>query len=510
MKNNHDLKWNRRQFLAGSLKTAAVAAIVSSGAFPMGSIHAKDIVTGKMDVDSDELSSLLRTISNVDCDFAEIFLEQRWVRRFRFTNAKLIDAEFELTEGTGIRTADGTRIHHAFVDGFDKASIKDAARWVLKSQNSREKKLKLADLPDNPTRFRGVIFAVRHPETVENKERFKVIDSAIKSAQQSSNLIHEVDVSFEEELRRIVVANSDGIYAMDYQPMYYFRVTAAASRGKDKHRGMRRMARRSGFEIFNGDSVPQLAAGAAEEAVSMLGAEPCPAGQYPVVVTSGWGGVLFHEAVGHGLEADAIMNNASFYCGKIGTRIASDIVTLIDAGNFPRARGSSHIDDEGTPTKENILIENGVLKTYMTDRITARHLNLPLSGNARRQSYRDPPMVRMTNTYIQAGNDSPESIIADTREGIYCKNFDGGMVDTASGNFTFSVREAYRIENGNITRPMKGAILTGKGSEILQQIDRIANDFELSPGTCGKGQWVPVTSGQPTLRISSITVGGTV
>jgi TldD protein len=510
LKKHEDLKWNRRQFLAGSIKTAAVVAMASSGVFPFDIAGAKDIVRGMMEIDSEELASLLKTVSSAQCDFAEIFLEQRWIRRFRFTNDKLIEAQFELTEGTGIRAVNGSRVNHAFVDGFDKISVKDAVRWITKSLETRKEKKRFPGLPEKPSHLRGVIFVVKHPESVQNKERFQVIDTAIKAAQNTSNLIHEVDVSFDEEVRRIAVANSDGTFSFDYQPMYYFRVTASAESGKDRHRGMRRIARRSGFELFDADTVTNIATAAAEEAVSMLGAEPCPAGQYPVVVTSGWGGVLFHEAVGHGLEADAIMNNASFYCGKLGTKIASEAVTLIDAGNYPRARGSSHIDDEGTPTQENILIENGILKKYMTDRITARRLNLPLSGNARRQSYREPPMVRMTNTYIKAGSESPDTIIRDTDRGLYCKNFDGGMVDTASGNFTFSVREAYMIEKGVIKNPIRGAVLTGKGSDILQQIDRIGNDFELSPGTCGKGQWVPVTSGQPTLRIASITVGGTV
>jgi len=219
--------------------------------------------------------------------------------------------------------------------------------------------------------------------------------------------------------------------------------------------------------------------------------------------------VLFHEAVGHGLEGDSVADGTSFYTGKIGKKVGSSLVTLLDDATLPNARGSYNFDDEGTPSRKNILIEEGVLVGYMTDILSAKKLKMQRTGNGRRESYRFPPLVRMSNTYILPGETDPEEIIASTKKGLYAVSFVGGQVDTTSGKFTFSVREAYMIENGEITYPVRGATLIGTGPEALRSIDMVGNDFGLGPGTCGKGQWVPVTSGQPTLRIKKLIVGGT-
>jgi TldD protein len=263
------------------------------------------------------------------------------------------------------------------------------------------------------------------------------------------------------------------------------------------------------MEFF--DEVPpeKPAQSAAKEAISMLEAGEAPSGEMPVVVEGGWGGVMFHEAVGHGLEGDAVYAKTSFYHNKVGERVASDQVTLVDDGSIPGLRGSANIDDEGTPSKENVLIEKGILKGYMHDLLSARQLGAKPTGNGRRESYKHYPLVRMTNTFIRTGRLDPEEIFRGTAQGLYAKAFWGGVVDTASGNFTFSVREAYLIEDGRVTKPVRGATLIGNGPEALRSIDLLGNNMGYGPGTCGKGQWVPVTSGQPTLRLSKITVGGT-
>ena len=263
------------------------------------------------------------------------------------------------------------------------------------------------------------------------------------------------------------------------------------------------------MELLAG-SVPEDAGRlAAEQAVRMLDARPAPTGELPLVVAAG-GGVMFHEAVGHGLEADAVLREATVFAGRVGDRVASELVTLYDDGTIPGARGSINIDDEGVSSKKTLLIENGVLRAYMQDRRTAMNMGVEPTGNGRRQSFRHPAIPRMTNTNLARGTHAAEEIIRETPEGIYAVSFGGGEVDPGNGQFTFGLREAYLIENGRVTTPIKGAVLVGSGPEVLTRIDRVAADFDTWPGTCGKsGQWVPVTSGCPTLRISKITVGGT-
>jgi TldD protein len=240
----------------------------------------------------------------------------------------------------------------------------------------------------------------------------------------------------------------------------------------------------------------------------MLAAVPAPTGELPVIVAAG-GGVMFHEAVGHGLEADGVIRDASMFAGRIGEKVASDLVTLHDDATVPRARGSFNIDDEATPSEKTLLIENGILVGYMQERRTARIMKARPTGNGRRQSFRYPPLVRMSNTNLAPGNHDPEEIIRETDHGIYAVHFGGGQVDMVTGEFTFGLMEAYLVEKGKVTSPIRGANLVGSGIQVLERIDRVGSDFAAWPGTCGKGQWVPVTSGCPTLRIARITVGGT-
>jgi TldD protein len=249
---------------------------------------------------------------------------------------------------------------------------------------------------------------------------------------------------------------------------------------------------------------------AAQEAVTMLEAKPSPSGMMPVVIKSGWGGVLIHEAVGHGLEGDVIYRGTSIYADKLDKKVASDLVTMIDDSTWPNARGTTEFDDEGSIGKKNVLIEKGLLRGFMHDLISAKMLNQSPTGNGRRESYRYYPIPRMTNTFLDNGDSKPDDIIAATRKGLYVKALSGGSVDTVSGQFNFVVREAYLIEDGKITIPVSGATLIGKGIDVLTNIDAVGNDLDLGVGICGKGQWVPVTSGIPTLRVANgITVGGT-
>jgi TldD protein len=290
-------------------------------------------------------------------------------------------------------------------------------------------------------------------------------------------------------------------------PLIYLRIDVVAGQGERRGSGFERLSRRLGAEQMAGDVPEQGGREAARMAVAMIEAEPTPAGEMPVVLGAG-SGVLFHEAVGHGLEGDGVRLKTSFYTGRIGERVGSEGVSVYDTGAIPELRGSYNVDDEGTRPLENLLIENGILRGFLTDRMTADELGLPRTGNGRRESYRYPPLVRMSNTYLGTGDDAPEDIIKQTKRGFYARALGGGEVNTTTGNFTFGVREGYLIEDGKITRPLKGANLVGKGPEIMQRIDRIGPDLKYWCGTCGKGQWVPVTSGSPTLRIAAMTIGG--
>jgi TldD protein len=266
-----------------------------------------------------------------------------------------------------------------------------------------------------------------------------------------------------------------------------------------------------GFELFDRYDVDQLARNAADRALTKLAARPAPSGQMPVVIGSGGGGVLFHEACGHGLEADLVSKGASVFRGRVGQQVASKGVTVVDDGTMAREWGNIAIDDEGNPAQRNVLIDDGVLTDYMWDQLRARKEGRSSSGNGRRQSYQNLPMVRMTNTYLLAGTDDPESIIASTPKGVYVKHLGGGQVNTATGDFVFGMTEAYLIEDGKVTEPLREGNLIGNGPEVLQRIDALGNDFAMGPpGTCGKdGQGVPVGDGVPTLRVSSLTIGGT-
>jgi TldD protein len=274
--------------------------------------------------------------------------------------------------------------------------------------------------------------------------------------------------------------------------------------------GYETVARTVGFELFDDTDVEELARIAARRAVTKLSARPAPSGELPLVIASGSGGILFHEACGHGLEADHIVKDASAYAGRLGELVASPLVTLVDDGTVGTEWGTFGIDDEGNEAQRNVLIDHGVLTSYMWDKLRARKEGRTSSGNGRRQSYRHLPMVRMTNTFITNGSDDPDAIVADTPSGVYVARLGGGQVNTATGDFVFGTTEAYLIENGRITEPLRDANLIGNGPEVLSRIDAVAGDFDMCPGTCGKdGQSVPVGCGQPTLRVTAVTIGGT-
>jgi TldD protein len=350
------------------------------------------------------------------------------------------------------------------------------------------------------------------PETIAKAKKVELLSRANDAARSAGAAIKQVSVSYGDSRRRFVVANSDGVYTEDDQVRTRFVVHCVASGDEGMQTAFGSVGQTMGFELFARHDVETLARDTANTAIRKLRAQPAPSGPMPVVLEHGAGGVLFHEACGHGLEADHIAKGASVFAGKKGELIASPLVTLIDDGTVGGEWGAFGVDDEGHESKRNTLIENGVLSDYMWDYIRATKEHREFSGNGRRQSYHHLPMVRMTNTFLTNGDTDPAEIIRQTERGIYVAQLAGGNVNTATGDFTFSISEAYLIEHGEITKPVREANLMGNGPEVLKHIDAVGNDFAFGwPGTCGKnGQSVPVGQGQPTLRVASgLTIGGT-
>jgi len=352
---------------------------------------------------------------------------------------------------------------------------------------------------------------VTRPEEVGKATKVELLRRADEVARAQGGAISQVSASYGDSRRRILVANSDGLLAEDDQTRTLFVVGAVASGDAGMQTGRRSVGHTMGFELFDRYQVEDLAREAADQALTKLAARPAPSGSLPVVIGRGGGGVLFHEACGHGLEADHIQKNVSVFAGRVGEQVASPLVTLVDDGTVANEWGTFAIDDEGTVAQRNVLIEDGVLTDYMWDRLRARKEGRDLSGNGRRQSYKHLPMVRMTNTYLLNGAGSADDIVADTPNGVYVAQLGGGQVNTATGDFVFGMTEAYLIEDGRITEPLRQGNLIGNGPKVLELIDAVADDFEFGPpGTCGKdGQGVPVGDGVPTLRVSELTIGGT-
>jgi TldD protein len=349
------------------------------------------------------------------------------------------------------------------------------------------------------------------PETVAKGAKVELLLRANEAARAESGAIKQVSARVADSRRRILVANSDGLLAEDDQIRTLFSVQTVAAGDTGMQTGYETVGYTIGWELFDRHDVEEHARKVARQAVTKLSARPAPSGVMPVVIGPGGGGVLFHEACGHGLEADLVGKGASVFKGRVGQQVASPLVSIVDDGTMAEEWGCYAIDDEGTPAQRNVLIQDGVLTDYMWDHLRSRKEGRPRSGNGRRQSYQHLPMVRMTNTYLLAGSDDPDDIVAGTEKGVYVKDLGGGQVNTATGDFVFGMTEAYLIEDGKITEPIREGNLIGNGPEVLTKIDAVGDDFRMgNPGMCGKdGQGVPVGDGVPTLRVTELTIGGT-
>ncbi|MEM8747255.1 MAG: TldD/PmbA family protein [Actinomycetota bacterium] len=460
-------------------------------------------------IDQDVLERVLSGATSTGADFAEVYAEDK-----RSTSAGLDDGRVEQVtsgrdRGAGIRVIAGDTTGFAYTSDLSEAGLSQAASAAAAAARGGGGGVNTVGLTASaPRRPNG---AVTDPDSVAKARKVELLGRMDDAARSFAPEIVQVSAGYGDSHKRVLVANSDGVLADDEIVRTLLRVSAVANGDTGMQTGYQTMGHTVGFEVFDTVDVEELAREAARQAVTKLQARPAPSGEMPVVIAKGTGGVLFHEACGHGLEADHIQKGASVYAGKVGELVANPLVTLVDDGTMPGEWGTLGIDDEGAPTQRNVLIEDGILTDYMWDHIRARKEGRPASGNGRRQSYQHLPMVRMTNTFVLDGPEDPDDIVSATENGVYVAKLGGGSVNTASGDFVFGMTEAYLIENGEITAPLRDGNLIGNGPKVLRDIDLLGNDFAMgSPGTCGKdGQGVPVGDGQPTLRVKALTVGGT-
>ncbi|MGH9303095.1 MAG: TldD/PmbA family protein [Acidimicrobiales bacterium] len=441
-------------------------------------------------------------------DFAEVFVEDRSATGISLDDRRVEELSSGHDRGAGVRVVAGDTTGYAHTADLSEAGLDaaaEAAAAVARGGGGGSRTVSLSERRVAPPNT-----IVTMPSDVSKATKVELLTRADDVARSSGGAVVQVSAGYADSRRRIQVANSEGLLTDDERVRTRFSVLCVASGDTGMQTGYETLALTVGFELFERRSVEEVAGEAARRAITKLSARPAPSGIMPVVIQRGSGGVLFHEACGHGLEADLIAKDSSVYRGRIGELVASPLVTLVDDGTVGPEWGCLAIDDEGKPAQRNVLIDKGVLADYMWDELRARKQRRHSSGNGRRESYRHLPMVRMTNTFLLPGSDDPDEIISSTERGIYVSHLGGGQVDTATGDFVFGMTEAYLIENGRITEPLRDANLVGNGPDVLSKIDAIGSDFDMSPGTCGKdGQSVPVGCGQPTLRVTGITVGGT-
>lgn len=457
-------------------------------------------------IERDVLEKVLSAALERGGEFAEVFAEDRSTTSAVLDQRRIKELSSGRDRGVGIRVVAGGTTGFAHTADLSERGLFAAAQAAasVAREGGGERSVTLGPLANFPT------LATQRPGDVDKAKKIELMHHADDVARSSGGAITQVQVALGDSTRRFVVANSDGVFAQDHQVRTRFNVSCVANGDGGMQTGYRPIAGTRGFELLTSESVGEAAHQAATQAITKLSARPAPSGDVTVVLAGGSGGILFHEACGHGLEADAIMKQASVYAGKVGQRVASPLVTLVDDGSVTGEWGYLAVDDEGRPGTRNVLIEDGILSDYMWDLLRARKQGRSSSGNGRRQSYQHLPMVRMTNTYLLAGDSDADEIVAQTPRGVYVAQLGGGQVNTTTGDFVFGMTSAFLIENGQITAPLRDCNLIGNGPEILQRVDAVASDFSMTPGTCGKdGQSVPVGTGQATMRLTSVTIGGT-
>lgn len=459
-------------------------------------------------IDRNDARRLLSRLARPGTDWADLYFQETTWRSWGFEEGILKGGGFSIDRGVGLRCVSGEKSALAYTSNFDLAALSACADRAAAIASSGRSAVV-------PSEFRPRVvpaLSIPAPDTDTAEEQIAIIEYAEKKARSLDPRVEDVCVAYQTECDRVVVAALDGRLLADERPLSLLSITVRVCSNGRRERATASGGARAGIGYFTRERIDRWVQTALDDALHNLEADPAPAGVMPVVLGPGWPGILLHEAVGHGLEGDLIRKGTSVFTDMTGERVASPGVTVVDDGTLPGRRGSLHFDDEGEPTQRTVLIEDGILTGFMHDLTNARLLGAAPTGNGRRESYATLPLPRMTNTLMLAGPYDPREIIASVDRGIYASRFRGGQVDITNGQFVFNMSRAWLIEKGRITRPIKGAMLIGSGSQALRHIPMIGNDFSLDEGAgqCGKdGQHVPVGVGMPTVRIDSLTVGGT-
>ncbi|GAB4269555.1 MAG: metalloprotease TldD [Methylomicrobium sp.] len=471
---------------------------------------AKQSILAPAGLQEHDIDRVMSSLLSAPVDAADIYFQSSHYESWVMEGGIIKEGSHNIEQGAGVRAVIGEKTGFAYSDKIELPVLLEAAgnvkAIVRQGQNAR---VAVAAMSDWPRYYRPV-----NPlKSLADQQKVDLLHQVDRETRKLDNRIEEVIISLVGVHDSVLVANQDGTLAADIRPLVRLNVTViVADDGRREQGSMGGGGRCDYGMFFDKDTALEYGREAVRQALVNLEAVEAPAGSMTVVLGSGWPGILLHEAIGHGLEGDFNRKGTSAFSGRVGERVASELCTVVDDGTLPGRRGSLSIDDEGTPTEKTVLIENGLLKGYMQDKLNARLMGVKPTGNGRRESYAHLPMPRMTNTYMLPGPHDPEEIIRSVKKGLYAKNFGGGQVDITSGKFVFSASEAYFIEDGKLTRPVKGATLIGNGPDVLTRVSMVGNDLALDSGvgTCGKdGQSVPVGVGQPTLKVDALTVGGT-
>ena len=442
-------------------------------------------------------------------DLVEVYLENTERLSLKLDEGRLEQATQGNDIGGGVRVFYGNTAAYAYTDDLSEGSLLEAAEAASAAARGTNQMRVSLDLTKQES---PITSQVKRPfEQMSTQEKADILREMDQVTRQHSPHIVSVQCGYTETRRQVWIYNSDGVWAEDERAFLEFQGQVTAQKGDVRQSSATGIGGQTGLEFLNDRDPVQMMPDAADTALLMLDARPAPAGEMPVVITNGWGGVLFHEACGHCMEADFVTKGASAYAGLVGEKVGPEFLTAIDDGTIPGRRGTMRFDDEGMPTNRTVMIENGILKEYMWDLTEARRAGRASTGNGRRQSFRHMPMPRMTNTFIDAGPHDPQEIIRSVKKGLYAKKLGGGQVEIGRGDYVFTITEGWLIEDGKLTAPVRGATLVGNGPQTLRQIDMIGTDMSLDPGRgmCGKGQWARVSVGQPTVRVPKLTVGGT-
>ena len=475
-------------------------------------IRAKQSLMDQFKLTPQQMEHILGTALEHQADYADLYFEARTAEAVSLEEGLVKKTARSISQGVGIRVLAEDKTGYAHSDDISLETLQVAAR-TARAIAHRTPQTASVSLPVTQPPSQDLYALQASPISVPLQEKIALLQKIDDEARRYDPRITNVMASIAVEHKQVLIFTSDGKVCPDTQPLLRLQVTCIATQGTNRQQGSYGGGGRVEFRhLESGDRWRNFAHEAARQALLGLEAVPAPAGTMTVVLGPGWPGILLHEAIGHGLEGDFNRKKVSAFSDLLGQKVASELCTVVDDGTLPNRRGSLNFDDEGTPTSRTVLIEKGILRGYLQDRLNARLMQMPLTGNGRRESFAHMPMPRMTNTFMLAGEADPEDIIKSVSKGLFAVSFGGGQVDITSGKFVFSASEAYLIEDGKVTRPVKGATIIGNGPDVLTRISMVGNDLKLDDGigTCGKeGQSVPVGVGQPTLRIDGITVGGT-